>query len=64
MASDGQRRFYSQTPSTAPSTATLLQSGGSSQVVQAAFARAPQSLRSMQSYSTIVRRQLHMKTFT
>ncbi|KAG2150172.1 glycoside hydrolase family 16 protein [Suillus cothurnatus] len=53
MASDGQRRFYSQTPSNAPSTATLLQSGGGSQVVQAAFARAPQSLRSMQSYSTI-----------
>lgn len=53
MASDGQRRFYSQTPSNAPSTASLFQSGGGSQVVQAAFARAPQSLRSAQSYNTL-----------
>ncbi|KAG1730800.1 glycoside hydrolase family 16 protein [Suillus occidentalis] len=53
MASDGQRRFYSQTPSNAPSTASLFQSGGGSQVVQAAFARAPQSLRSTQSYNTL-----------
>ncbi|KAG1846850.1 glycoside hydrolase family 16 protein [Suillus subluteus] len=53
MASDGQRRFYSQTPSNAPSTTTLLQSQGGSQVVQAAFARAPQSLRSMQSYNSL-----------
>lgn len=53
MAPDGQRRFYSQTPSNAPSAATLFQPGGGSQVVQAAFARAPQSLRSMQSYTTL-----------
>ncbi|KAG1749837.1 glycoside hydrolase family 16 protein [Suillus paluster] len=53
MASDNQRRFYTQTPSNAPSTATLLQSPGGSQVVQAAFSRGPQSLRSMQSTNSL-----------
>ncbi|KAG1828322.1 glycoside hydrolase family 16 protein [Suillus variegatus] len=53
MASDSQRRFHSQTPPNAPSTATLFQSGGGSQVVQAAFARPPPSLRSTQSYHTL-----------
>ncbi|KAG2159691.1 glycoside hydrolase family 16 protein [Suillus bovinus] len=53
MASDSQRHFHSQTLPNAPSTATLLPSGGGYQVVQAAFARAPPSLRSMQSYNTL-----------
>ncbi|KAG1757744.1 glycoside hydrolase family 16 protein [Suillus lakei] len=64
MASDSQRRFYTQSPSNAPSTTTLLQSGGGSQVVQAAFARAPQSLRSTQSYNTLVRPPLRVTALT
>ncbi|KAH7885927.1 glycoside hydrolase family 16 protein [Phlebopus sp. FC_14] len=51
---DIQRRFYAQTASNAPSTASLLPpSARGTQGVQAAFVRGPPSLRSMQSVNSL-----------
>ncbi|KIJ68201.1 glycoside hydrolase family 16 protein [Hydnomerulius pinastri MD-312] len=51
---DTQRRFYAQAATNAPSTANLLPpSAKGTQSVQAAFARAPPSLRSMASANSL-----------
>ena len=51
-----QRKFYNQAASNAPSTASLLPpSARGPQAVQAAFARAPPSIRTAQSFPSIVR---------